>query len=149
MELTMACVLRARGSSFAVDEFLAKSLLQPITVFHRGEKQSSRSRPMAASGFHTRVSAADFSNLQGQISDAIQFVERYQDELARLVGFAGVENVSVDFGIEERDIAAQSERFPPNLLRMLGSLGVWLEFTLYPCQQPSERGSASRDETVS
>jgi len=66
----------------------------------------------------------------------------------RLVGFPGVENVSVDFGIEERDVAAQSERFPPNLLRMLGSLGIWLEFTLYPCQKPSEHGNTSQGETV-
>jgi hypothetical protein len=103
---------------------------------------------MAVSGFNTDVSAADFSNLQGQIADAVQFVEQNQDELASLVGFPGVENVSVDFGIEERDVAAQSERFPPNLLRMLGNLGICLEFTLYPCQQPAGRGTTSRDETA-
>jgi hypothetical protein len=128
----MPCVLRARGSSFAVDEFLAASSLRPITVFHRGQKQSSKSRPMPASGFHADVSAADFSNLQGQIADAVQFVEQNRGELARLVGFPGVEDVSVDFGIEERDVPAQSERFPPNLLRAMGSLGISLAFTLYP-----------------
>ncbi len=37
-ELTVPCVLRARGPNFAVDEFLAESSLQPITVFHRGQK---------------------------------------------------------------------------------------------------------------
>ena len=126
----MPCVLRASGSTFAVDEFLAESSLQPIAVFHRGQKQSSKSRPMTASGFHADVSAADFSNLQGQIADAVEFVEQNQSELARLVGFPGVEKVSVDFGIEERDVAAQSERFPPNLLIMLGRLGICLEFTL-------------------
>jgi hypothetical protein len=130
----MPCVLRARGSSFAVDEFLAASTLQPITVFHRGEKQSPQSRPMTASGFHTDVSVADFSNLQSQIADAVRFVEQNRGELARLVGFPGVEDVSVDFGIEERDVAAQSERFPPDLLKTLGSLGICLEFTLYPRQ---------------
>jgi hypothetical protein len=136
------CVLRARGSTFAVDEFLAESSLQPITIYHRGEKQWSKSRPMTASGFHADVSMADFSNLQGQIADAVQFVEHYQDELARLVGFPGVDHVSVDFGIEERDVAAQSERFPPNLLRKLGSLGICLEFTLYPCQAKVESENA-------
>lgn len=140
----MPCVLRARGSTFAVDEFLAESSLRPITIFHRGQKQSAKSQPVAVSGFHADVSPADFSNLLRQIADAVQFVEQNQAELARLVGFPGVENVSVDFGIEERDVAAQSERFPPNLLRMLGSLGIWLEFTLYPSQKPSEHGNASR-----
>jgi len=134
LELTVPCVLRAIGFGFAVDEFLAASSLRPITIFHRGEKQSAMSRPMTTSGFHADVSAANFSNLASQIADAVQFVERNRDELARLIGFPGVENVSVDFGIEERDVAAQSERFPPNLLRMLGNLGISLEFTLYPCQ---------------
>jgi hypothetical protein len=137
------CVLRARGSNFAVDEFLAESSLQPITVFHRGQRQSSESRPVITSGFHSDVSGADFSNLQSQIADAVEFIEKNQGELERLVGFPGVENVSVDFGIEERDVAAQSERFPPKLLTMLGSLGIWLEFTLYPCQEPADRESAS------
>jgi hypothetical protein len=97
---------------------------------------------MTASGFHTDVSAAGFSNLQGQIADAEQFVERNRGELARLVGFQGVESVSMDFGIEERDVAFQRERFPPNLLLMLGSLGICLEFTLYPSQRSTVSESA-------
>jgi hypothetical protein len=92
---------------------------------------------MTASGFHADVSAADFSKPQSQIADAVQFVEQNRNELARLVGFPGVEYVSVDFGIEERDVAAQREQFPPNLLAMLGGLGIYLEFTLYPCQKPA------------
>jgi len=129
------CVLRARGVSFAVDEFLAASSLRPITVFHRGEQQSPKSRPTTVSGFHVDVSAADFSDLQGQIAHAIQFVEDNRDELARLVGFPGVEDVCADFGIEERDVPAQKERFPPNLLVALGGLGISLDFTLYPRQE--------------
>jgi hypothetical protein len=46
------------------------------------------------------------------------------------------EKVSLDFEIEERDMAAQRERFPPNLLRIVGNLGIWLEFTLYACSNP-------------
>jgi hypothetical protein len=84
------------------------------------------------------ASEADFSNVQVQIADAIHFLEQNQAELARLVGFPGVENLSLDFGIEERDVAAQSERFPPNLLRIVGNLGIWLEFTLYPRQSPTQ-----------
>ncbi len=89
------------------------------------------------------------------------FVEQNRDELARLVGFPGVENVPIDFGIEQRDVAAQNGRFPPHLLGMLeavakllrrpldsatyaggkgvlqpvlGDLGIALEFTLSRCR---------------
>jgi len=136
----MSCVLRARGASFAVEEFLTASTLKPIMVVRRGQPQWPNSPPGSPipneSGFHTIASEADFSNLQGQITDAVHYLEQNRNELERLVAFPGVERVSLDFGIEERDIAAQSERFPPNLLCILGNLGIFLEFTLYPYQEP-------------
>ncbi|HTU34940.1 MAG TPA: hypothetical protein VMF66_14155 [Candidatus Acidoferrum sp.] len=101
---------------------------------------------MTDSGFHADVSAADFSDLHGQIADAIEFVEQNRGELARLVNFPGVESVSVDFGIQDRDVPFQHERFPSNLVRMLGSLGICLEFTLYPPNQPTANEATRRDQ---
>jgi hypothetical protein len=113
--------------------------LKPITIIRREQPQWPNSPPGSPipneSGFHAIASEADFSNLQGQIADAVHYLEQNKNELVRLVAFLGVERVSLDFGIEERDIAAQSERFPPNLLRILGNLGIFLEFTLYPLQK--------------
>lgn len=130
----MSCVLRVRGADFAVDEFLSTSTLKPMVVVRRGQPQYPRSggRIPDASGFHAVASEADFSKLQAQIADAIQFLEKNQRELGHLVRFPGVDRVSLDFGIEERDVAVQSKCFPPELLRLTGNLGVWLEFTLYP-----------------
>lgn len=134
----MSCVLRARGASFAVDEFLTASTLKAIAVFRRGQPQWSGIPPGPVpneSVFHASVSEADFSELLIQIEDAIHFLEENQTELARLVAFPEVERVSLDFGIAERGVAAQSERFPPKLLNALGRLGIWLQFTLYPSQE--------------
>jgi hypothetical protein len=133
----MSCVLRAWGVSFAVDEFLAASALKPITVFRRGERQSTKLEGpiLEGSGFHAVASDAEFSDLEVQIADAVRFLEHNQRELARLVGFPGVDRISLDFGIDERDVVFQHERFPPNLLRIAGNLGIWLEFTLYPRQK--------------
>jgi hypothetical protein len=136
----MSCVLKVKGDNFAVDEFLAGSSLEPIAIFRRGDPRLPASQPegpkLGASGFHLPASDADFSNLQAQIADAVRFLELHQSELTRLAAFPGVESVSLDFGIEEREVAAQSERFPPILLRMAGNLGIWLVFTLYPSQKP-------------
>jgi len=110
----MSCVLRAKGTNFAVDEFLSKSTLKPVVVFRRGQSQYPNSAPHRipnASGFHAVASEADFSQLQVQIGDAVQFLEQNHAELARLVALPEVERVSLDFGIEERDVAAQSECF--------------------------------------
>jgi hypothetical protein len=135
----MSCVLRAEGAGFAVDEFLARSTLKPNAIFRRGEPRFLASQPdgpkFSASAFKLSASQADFSEVQLQITDAIHFLEQNQTELARLVAFPGIEAVYLGFGIEERNIPAQSERFPPKLLSILGTLGIWLEFTLFPCQE--------------
>ena len=137
----MSCVLRAKGVNFAVDEFLAGSPLKPMAIFRRGElprygdSQPDGPKP-SFSGFNLSASDADFSEVQLQIANAIHFLEQNQAELARLVAFPGVESVYLDFGIEERNVAAQTECFPPKLLSILGKLGVWLEFTLYPGHEP-------------
>jgi hypothetical protein len=133
----MSCVLRVRGASFKVDEFLANSTLRPLVVVRRGHAQYPNGPVPDASGFHVAVSDANFSQLQVQIEDAIRFIERNQNELARLAASPGIEKLSLDFGIEERSMAAQTERFSPNLLRAVGALGIWLEFTLYPEHRPS------------
>jgi len=147
----MSCVLRAKGTDFAVDEFLTKSSLKPIAIFRRGEPILGFSGPNArkadGSGFNVVASEADFSRVQSSIEDAIIFLEQNRAELARLTQFAGVERVSLDFGIEERNVAAQAECFPPALLGSLGELGIWLEFTLYPSKEPNdpeEKPSARR-----
>jgi hypothetical protein len=133
----MSCVLRARGANFAVDEFLSRSTLRPIVIARRGQPQypgisTARAIPND-SGFHAVASEADFSDVKVQITEAIYFLQKNESELARLIAFPGVERVSLDFGIAEREVAAQSESFPPELLRIAGNLGVWIEFTMYPC----------------
>jgi hypothetical protein len=132
----MSCVLWARGVSFAVDEFLSQSTLRPIVIARRGQPQYPEVSTTGAipndSGFHAVASEADFSEVEVQIREAISFLEQNKSELARLIAFPGVERVSLDFGIEEREIAAQRECFPPELLRVAGNLGVWIEFTMYP-----------------
>lgn|SRR5690348_6818028 len=135
----MSCVLRAGGVDFAVDTFLSTSTLRPVAVFRKGQPQYPTVKPVGprleVSGLHIVVSEADFSMLQAQVADAIEFLEQNRTELSHLKAFPGIEEMTLDFGIEEREVAAQRERFPPKLLGLLGELGIWLAFTLYPAQE--------------
>ncbi|KYF75442.1 hypothetical protein BE11_26145 [Sorangium cellulosum] len=40
-----------------------------------------------------------------------------------------------DFPIEKRDVLAQSECFPPELVRAAGRAGIGLELTIYLCME--------------
>jgi hypothetical protein len=132
----MGCVLRAYGSNFLVDRFCQKSDLTPCLVYRKGESKSaarkSKGKVYESSGLHVEVSDADFIDLEGQVKDAITFMERNKVELERLREFPGVEGLTLDFGIARRDFITQCDYFPPELLYLAGGLGFGIELSQYP-----------------
>ena len=127
------CVLRVDGQNFAVDKFLTKSSLKPSMVYYKGDRKSSN-RNYESSGFNVALSDAEFEDLKAQIDDAVIFLHKEKEELGRLVKFTNVENVSIDFAISTppEDIVVWTRSFPPKLLKLLGSIGIRLDFTIYP-----------------
>lgn len=124
------CILHVSGEDFQVDAFLANSNLRPYRVHHRGEI-GHRSRPFIDSGLSLDVSSADGSSIKMQIVDAIAFLCTHEAELERLRSFPGVTSLLLDFGYYRRDVAAQIEYLPPQLLLRAGTLGIGIKLSLY------------------
>jgi hypothetical protein len=82
------------------------------------------------------VSDADFTSLDTQIRDAIEFLRRNNGGLASLRDA----EACLDFGVERRDVAVQTVRFPAELLRLVGTLEMTIEVSLYP-----EMGGATQE----
>jgi hypothetical protein len=141
----MSCVLRASGTRFDVDSFLRDSCLDALTVVHRGEVQfpklATLQRITECSGMNISVSTREFSDLNGQIADAVEFLSRNDQELRRLRDFPGVEGIDLDFPVEARDVVFQSDAFPPHLLSLLGDLRIGLVISRYPAH------SEAKDQT--
>jgi hypothetical protein len=131
----MSCVLRAIGAAFDVDAFLADSGLRAETVFHRGTPKlpgSPDGATWSASGLNVSVSDhGGLDDLALQVRDASRFLNQHEDELRRLGGFPGVEEVCLDFGIRRRDVAMQTDVFPADLLWQAGALDIDLVVTHY------------------
>ena len=66
------------------------------------------------------------------MTDAVEFLTESAAEVRRLVAFPGVTGVVLDFGIAWRDVVAQSDQFPAELVRLAGSYGIALELSHYP-----------------
>ncbi len=128
----MSCVLRAAGRGFDIEAFLADSPFKPESVYQKGQAKLSGEVGRAAAGFNLTVSRAGFGDLAGQVRDAIAFLDEFEDELRRLGRFTGVDEVSLDFGIAWRDVAAQTDTFPPELLWRVGALDIALGVSHYP-----------------
>lgn len=134
----MGCVLRAIGTGFDVDGFLADSGFEAPAVFRRGEDRMPGvpgSPKRAVSGFNLQVGPADLHDLAGQVRDAAGFLGHHEEELRRLASYPGVEEVCLDFGVARRDVAAQSDVFPADLLWRAGALDIDLVVTHYAVAQ--------------
>ena len=126
----MSCVLRATGSDFNVESFLDESTFAPCNVFLKGELKA-KNHAWETNGLTLDVSAASFNNFIGQIHDAIKFLKENKRELVRLRNFNGLEEMSLDFGVERKNGFLQSSFFPPDLIALAGELGMGLELSIY------------------
>lgn len=130
----MSCVLRVIGTAFDVDAYLRDSRLVAAPVFRRGEPRlpgQSDGPKRGASGFNIAVSDAGVNDLVAQVRDALRFLGEYEDDLRRLGSYPGVEEMCLDFAIRRRDVVAQSDLFPAELLWHAGALDIDLVVTHY------------------
>jgi len=69
-----------------------------------------------------------FLEVQGQIENTLTFLHMCAPELHLLATFSGTEEIVLDFGIEDRDVAAQADASPAQLL---GELRIGLVVSCY------------------
>lgn len=127
----MSCVLRAFGDTFKPADFFDDSPLEPDSIYEKRDPRKPGDLDATFSGFNLTVSDATIDELEIQILQAMSFLDEYEDELRRLGRFDGVEEVSLDFGIRWREVAAQTDTFPSDLLWRAGALDISLEITHY------------------
>ena len=89
---------------------------------------------------HFEVSSSEFANFSGQISDAIAFLQKNASDIKRVLSEIDAHGV-LDFAVEWRDAAFQSNCFPASLVREAGNLGLALEISNYPAA--AESGDAA------
>jgi len=125
----MSCIFHASGPNFDVDSFLRTSSLVPDRVLHKGEPRGKKSIH-EQSGFTMVASNAEMVDPAQQVLDAIEFLKANQVELEKLRHVQGV-TMCLDFGIADRDVVVQCDRFPPELLRLAGNLEIGIEISHY------------------
>ena len=128
------CVLRASGVAFPVDKFLRRSSFTPCLIWHTGEKRLTARSKRTDSGFNLMVSEA--LDLPSQVQETIDFLKHCRKELLRLKNTPGIDNLLLDFGILRRDVAAQFDCFPVELVRLAGTFGMALELSQYLSSGP-------------
>ncbi len=131
----MGCVLRVSGRRFPAREFAKRTTLPVCSVQVLGEPRFPASQPRGRkwlrSGVNVTVSDAEFSDLKRQVRDAIRFLAKHARTLRRIADRPDVEDLTLDFAIQRRDVAAQFDHFPHALLLAAGKLRISLEVSSY------------------
>jgi hypothetical protein len=131
------CVLRVTGERFKPDDFLARSSLVPMEVFHAGQQAIPRSRgDLRTSGFIVAISDLSWSDLAGQVDEVVTFLKRNRAELLRLAGDETAEDIRLRFPtklrLEPDNVIAQLDYLPSELIAEAGGLRMGIELALYP-----------------
>jgi hypothetical protein len=125
-------MLSAGGAEFDADTYLEGCPFGDVTRYERGDPRWPGSLGThRTSGFRVTVSRAGSDDLPAQIEEAIAFLDDHEEELRRLARFDGVDEVELDFAVEWRDLAMQTDWFPPELLWRAGALDIALRVTHY------------------
>lgn len=85
---------------------------------------------------HFEASSSEFSNLSGQISDVIAFLQKNASDIKHVMSEIDADGV-LDFAVEWREAAYQSNGFPASLVREAGNLSLALEVSNYPAAEES------------
>jgi len=123
------CILRVSAKDFDVDAFLSVTTFKPYRVDHQGQAYGRRGKIYQNSGFCVDVSRHE--ELKQQIPDAIHFLKENHAELQRVNEASSKISMTLDFGHCARDVGAQFDYLPPELLLLAGSLNNGIEISLY------------------
>lgn len=149
----MSAVLRACGDAFDVDAFLAGCTLPVCAIHRKGEPVFPASQPDGRrherSSVHVAASDADFDEFPRQTAEAAEFLQAEFEQVRRLVEWPGVEGVTLDFGVERRDVVVQCDVLPPKLVQVAGLLGLGIELSQYPVPAPDEDAFPGTSQDVS
>jgi hypothetical protein len=100
-------------------------------AWRRGDRRSS-TRTHESGGFQLCVSEHDGGHVPAQIDDALEFLTRYRESLAELQRCTDVEELYLDFAWDIPPRASVPwNRWPPELCRICGDLGIAIEATVY------------------
>jgi hypothetical protein len=128
----MACYLRAWGTTFDVDAFLALSPIPWNPVWRKGQKKQIVLKAEHDDAGVTTLVTDVGETLEAMALGAIAFLVANEAEVQRLSSYPGVERVCLDFGVPwYEDMAAQYSRLSPELLSLAARHGCWVEISHY------------------
>ena len=130
----MSCILRIIGNELNLNDLLKVNLIAD-TTWEKGTprlKTKPDGKKHLHSGASYLASLADFDEFEQQISDSIKYLKQNNKLIQEIMSLPDVDEASLDFGINKRDVIVQCDFFPLELIKIAGELGLGIELSQYP-----------------
>ena len=124
------------GENLNVEQMLKEVPLEPDRVWKKGEhrfKNNPESRILSISGASFLASNADMAEFETQQKEATDFLKENIALIREMVAFSGVDEATIDFGVELRDVAIHGDYLAPEFIRYAAKAGIGVEISHYPC----------------
>jgi hypothetical protein len=132
-----SCVLYARGRNFDVERFLRRYPLEPDHVWRRPGPPILKERKRRCSGFSIYIGEVD-RKASWYTARAVRFLSEWSSALRALRRTSGVRDLRLEFCSYRRTEGIQSDILPAGLLSLAGSLGIDIEWSIYPTKSEYE-----------
>jgi hypothetical protein len=131
----MPCNLIIAGKDFDISSFLGTTRLRTVKKRRKGEPRS----PLRPNGekfpysFMTiETSKADFNDLITQIKDTVGYLKRHRDQLLHIKKTKGIDQISLDFGIDFSNGQFLQQIFMPvELVSLAAEFGISIQVSVY------------------
>ncbi|MBC9914020.1 hypothetical protein [Chitinophaga varians] len=131
----MSCNLTIAGKDFEISSFLSSTALQVVKTGTKGEPRSPL-RPdgekLSYSFLTIETSKADFSDFNTQVQDTVAYFQTHRQQLSLIKETKGIDQVSLDFGIESSEARISQQIFlPVELIGLAAELGISIQVSIY------------------
>ena len=129
------CFLKIFSSTTSFKQVSALKDLPVYSLHDKGEIRKKRTGEVYKQNrVSLNVSEAEWDCFPQQVSDAVDFLTRFDDPLRKLLNSSDDIDAFLDFPIWSRlssEIVNQNDHLPKELIKLCGSLGIGIEMALY------------------
>lgn len=131
----MPCNLIIAGTEFDISSFLNAADLPVVKTGTKGLPRfllRPDGEKLPYSFLNIETSKADFNDFNMQVKDTIAYLKTHREQLLQIKETKGIDQVSLDFGIESFEEQITQQIFlPVELISLTAELGISIQVSIY------------------
>ena len=127
------CVLKIYSDISSFKSLLKNTGIPVYSCYDKGE-QITKKRLCEKYRISFDVSKKEWDNFEGQVSDAILFLEKYRPQIKELFATHSITDALLDFPLWSRldeNIVNQNDYIPKELTKLAGELNIGIGMSIY------------------